>query len=120
MQLGGKTKSNDIFAAIGNQEGVVVPESLSSAAPIIQPISPTSPLAQQHAAGLPTAAASAASTLPVHIVVDEKLSASLNRDGGLESMEVKGELMLRVSDAEKARLFIDLQPVTDSNVQFKV
>ena len=35
---------------------------------------------------------------PVSIVVDEKLMVVLNKDGGVESMEVNGGMALQVSD----------------------
>ena len=36
--------------------------------------------------------------------MEEKISVSCNRDGGLESMEVSGMLTLRISDGELARV----------------
>lgn len=53
--------------------------------------------------------------------MDEKISASLNRDGGLENMEVKGELTLRIAAADKARLKVGMKVIdVDSAIQFKV
>jgi hypothetical protein len=52
--------------------------------------------------------------------LEEKASASLNRDGGLEGMEVKGELILRVQDPEKAKLRVAMAITEDPNIQFKV
>ena len=34
----------------------------------------------------------------VHIKVDEKISLSANRHGGLQNMEVRGMILLRISD----------------------
>ena len=36
--------------------------------------------------------------------MEEKISVSCNRDGGLESMEVSGMLTLRISDEQLARV----------------
>ena len=54
-------------------------------------------------APLPSAAGSAASAAaaapmadPVALVVDEKLQVVLNKDGGLETMEVQGTMSLQV------------------------
>ncbi len=35
---------------------------------------------------------------PVYIAVEEKLSVVLNKDGGLENMEVQGTMSLQVGD----------------------
>ena len=40
--------------------------------------------------------------------MEEKISVSCNRDGGLESMEVSGMLTLRISDGELARIRLAL------------
>ena len=72
------------------------------AAPAPAPAAPV-PSAEPPA---PAAAVGAADVPPssVHLVVKERLTATGNRDGGLESLEVKGDLLLRVSDASLARL----------------
>jgi hypothetical protein len=56
----------------------------------------------------------------VHVEVEEKIFASANRDGGLESMEVRGALILHVADTSKARIKLELAPSEDSEIQFKV
>jgi hypothetical protein len=53
------------------------------------------------------------------INIEEKMSATMNRDGGLDSLEVKGELVLKVGEPEKARLRLALNATEDSNIQFK-
>jgi hypothetical protein len=59
--------------------------------------------------------------LSVHISVEEKVSAMIKRDGGVGSVEVKGDMMLRVSDPNKARIKVAISgALEDENVQFKV
>lgn len=58
----------------------------------------------------------------VHIVIKESISISLLRDGGVQSMELKGDMNLQVSDASNAQLKVTLAPPTDfggSALQFK-
>ncbi len=40
---------------------------------------------------------------PVHVVIKERISISGNRDGGLESLEIKGDLLLKITDPSLAR-----------------
>jgi hypothetical protein len=62
----------------------------------------------------------------VHLVVRETLSLELNRDGGLSSLSLKGDLDLRITDPAKAVLIISLPPpssysstVGSNDLQFK-
>lgn len=59
----------------------------------------------------------------IHIVIKEQISLSLLRDGGVQSMEVKGDMNLQISDAALAHLRITLSsPSTDfggNSLQFK-
>lgn len=58
----------------------------------------------------------------VHVVINEQLSLSLLRDGGVQSMELKGDMNLQISDAAFAYLRLTLPPLsTDfgNNLQFK-
>ncbi|KAJ3517399.1 hypothetical protein NLJ89_g531 [Agrocybe chaxingu] len=59
----------------------------------------------------------------VHIIIKESLSLSLLRDGGVQSMELKGDMNLQVTDPSQAHLKVILaQPATDfggSALQFK-
>lgn len=58
----------------------------------------------------------------IHIVTKETLSLSLSREGGLESLDLKGDMNLQVSDAALARIKIALLPSTNDfghELQFK-
>ncbi|KAF6004149.1 Coatomer subunit delta [Cyanidiococcus yangmingshanensis] len=52
-----------------------------------------------------------------HLTLEEKLSAHLSRDGGLESLEVRGELLLQISDPELASVRIYTNPLPASIIQ---
>ena len=107
MQLGGKPKTSDVLDAIRQDEGIVdVPDEL--------PTSVTIPSPGAAAPNLPRVTQGA-----VHIQIEEKLNAILNRDGGLDNLEVKGELILRISDPAKARLRFLVNAAQSSDVQFK-
>ena len=56
----------------------------------------------------------------IHFNIDEKISVTANRDGGLQSMEVKGDLMLRVGDPNKAQIRVALRIGQDPSIQYKV
>jgi hypothetical protein len=59
----------------------------------------------------------------VHIVIREQVSLSLLRDGGVQTMELKGDMNLQISDAAYSHLRLTLPPPsTDfggNNLQFK-
>lgn len=58
----------------------------------------------------------------VHIVIKETLSLSLLRDGGVQSMELKGDMNLLISDPEHTHLRLTLSEPTDfggNGLQFK-
>ncbi|KAF9540127.1 hypothetical protein CPC08DRAFT_738802 [Agrocybe pediades] len=58
----------------------------------------------------------------VHIIIKETISLSLLRDGGVKSMEVKGDMNLQVADAANSHIKINLtESSTDigANLQFK-
>jgi hypothetical protein len=107
-----------VFEAIRQDEGIA---DHMMDQPLVQSVpSPTSPGAGSAAvSSVPIAVAARPQQGPIHVQMDEKLVATLNRDGGLENLEVKGELTLRVTEADCARIRLALTPVTDANVQFK-
>lgn len=52
-------------------------------------------------------------------MVEERISAKANRDGGLQSLEVNGTMLLKVNDGSKAKLRLQLEYSPDENLQFK-
>ncbi|KAG0305120.1 hypothetical protein BGZ98_004579 [Dissophora globulifera] len=103
MQLGRKQNNVDLM------------ESLRSEAEAVN-------VAQQQAPAQPSYSAPVEPAFPmesVHVHIEEKITVVANRDGGLESMEVKGDLMLRVSDPARAKISLSLRHLEDSSIQFK-
>ncbi|PFH47350.1 hypothetical protein AMATHDRAFT_198192 [Amanita thiersii Skay4041] len=96
MKLGAKkSKQAELLDALG-------PEAIVSTPEVSAPPTPSGATEQ---AVLPKAGDSGRGSLPevqqesVHIVVKEQISLSLLRDGGVQSMEVKGEMNLNISDS---------------------
>jgi coatomer subunit delta len=56
----------------------------------------------------------------VHFTIIEKISLQANRDGGLESLEVKGDLELTVSDPNLTKIKLAVRADDDETVQLKV
>lgn len=62
------------------------------------------------------------SFVSVHVVIKENISLSLSREGGLESLELKGDMNLHVSDPSLSRIKISLTPSPSAfgpELQFK-
>ncbi|KAI9026287.1 hypothetical protein DFJ74DRAFT_663805 [Hyaloraphidium curvatum] len=101
MQLGKKPRASELMEAIKTEEGLDDARD-SVAKPGRGP------------------AAAAVHTESVHIAIEERISALIKRDGGVNSVEVKGDMMLRVSDPSKARIKVAVAGATDDeSVQFK-
>lgn len=102
MQLGKKSKTTNAFEQIRGELG---PEAEMS-----------SPLVPTAAAAAPAVASPTAATRPstsgdreaVHITIAESISATLSREGSLESFEVKGDLQLRISDPSLTQIKLNL------------
>lgn len=54
------------------------------------------------------------SNAPVSVLIDEKLLATLHRDGGLEQLEVKGEMLLRIQDPQLAKMRVHMKVAKQS------
>ena len=55
----------------------------------------------------------------VHVKLEEKLNLTAGRDGGLESMELTGMLMLRISDENFGKVKLQLETVPKSAIQIQ-
>ncbi|KAM0786016.1 hypothetical protein ACM66B_006832 [Microbotryomycetes sp. NB124-2] len=127
MQLGSKSKKQDstLAEALGglnvDDEPLLAHRQHEDAYQQEQAAAPTPP----------PAAAAAKDSNPfgdvepesVHLVVREHLALQLNRDGGVDSLTVKGDLDLRVSDPSRSVLAIALPPPSSyskaNDLQFK-
>ncbi|PWN45879.1 hypothetical protein IE81DRAFT_319722 [Ceraceosorus guamensis] len=113
MQLG--KKKPDLLGAIG-VDASEAGRDVESAQPLLP--------AAASAAAAPTRAVAAASDpldlLPpvvqesVHLVVKERVSMEATRDGSLSSLELKGDLELRVTDPSLAKLRLQIAPASPS------
>lgn len=106
MRLGKSKKQDAIFDSL-RAEGEVVD------APVTR------------ATGAHAVAAAAAAYVPpsqaVHLSTIEKLSLKVARDGGVIQFEVKGDLMLRITDSSKAaiRLQVSTNDAESRGIQFR-
>ena len=80
-----------------------LPASMAAATPAAEPaVAPIAPApTAAPAAPAPAAAAAPAS---VELLAKERVTFAGNRDGGLDSLEIKGDLHLKITDAALARL----------------
>ena len=67
----------------------------------------------------PAAAAAAMAAAPIEVVVEEKIKAMLQADGGVESMEVQGTMSLQIQEQENAFIRIHLDTGDIRGFQFK-
>lgn len=121
MKLGTKkTKQAELLDALG---GDVLASSAGvgdlSGPPTPVPAEPQSPVQKDNGRGsLPEVEAES-----VHVVIKEQISLSLLRDGGVQSMEFRGDMILQISDAAFAHLRLTLPPPTTdfagNSLQFK-
>lgn len=54
------------------------------------------------------------------MVVEEKITVVANRDGGLETMEIKGSMTLKITDPNNARVRLLVRATDDAAAQFQV
>lgn len=115
MKLGSKkTRQAELMDALGAE--IPTPEDIS--VPPTPAVAATpEPIRKEARGSLPPV-----TTESVHMIIKEQISLSLVREGGLKSMELKGDLNLHLSDPDLARVKIHLSPSnTDlgNELQFK-
>ena len=100
MQLGKSKKGNDILESLAKEgEAVELEVSRPAAA----------------AAGF----TASASSEPVTLIIDEKLSVTLDKQGGCESVEVVGTMSLTVNSEPDATLYVEVTAGANKAFQFK-
>ena len=105
MQLGKKNVENDLINTIKAEEGynqVQIPSQAMAKLSVTSDKMPESPKEG------------------INLLLEEKLSLVANRDGGIESMEIKGSLILKIGDPSKAACVVSLDLFKDSNIQYMV
>ncbi|KAJ2796185.1 coatomer subunit delta [Coemansia guatemalensis] len=116
MRLGRKPKGADLMGAMGDEldltQSLMDNMSISDHAPAQAP-------------AMAAAAATAAPVQPavnmkgVHVQIEEHITAVVNRDGGLEQMEVKGDLSLIISDDTYNNVQLNVVTNNQHNAQIK-
>ena len=111
MQLGKKSKTTDMFERVRGDLGAQAEESAplySNAQPIT---TAQKPLSARN------------STSPdrdaIHIIVAEKISAKISREGTVKSFSVKGDLQLKISDPSFTKVKLDLTTNANNGIQFR-
>ena len=113
MQLGKKSKTTDMFERVRGDLGAEVEESVSS------PLVPNNPIpaATEHHQSVHTS--SSLDRDAIHVTIAETINAKLSREGSVNSLEVKGDLLLRISDPTLTKVKLDLAANISHGVQFK-
>ncbi|KAG2022455.1 archain 1 [Coprinopsis cinerea AmutBmut pab1-1] len=118
LKLGAKKKQADLLDALG-PEAAYTPEPSAPSTPVVTEQQPRAPAPQ---------AASIRGSVPeveqesVHVSIKETLSLQILRDGGVQSMELKGDMNLLIADAAFSHIRLTLSPPPSSapsNLQFK-
>lgn len=112
MQLGKKSKTTDMFERVRGDLGAEAEEPASS--PLI-PNHPVPEQAQAHQSRVSTSLDRDA----IHVTIAETINAKLSREGSLNSLEVKGDLQLRISDPTLTKVKLDLVANASHGVQFR-
>ncbi|CZT51390.1 probable coatomer subunit delta [Rhynchosporium secalis] len=113
MQLGKKSKTTDMFERVRGEMGAEVEDSASS------PLVPNNPV---HVESTPAPASRISSSLDrdaIHVTIAETISAKLSREGAVNSIEIKGDLQLKISDPSLTKVKLDLIANASHNVQFR-
>jgi len=108
MQLGRKNKATDMFEKVRHEFGGDADER----APLVGTPS-------QEVSSSARSSFAAADGPGIMIVITEQISAELARDGNLKSFEVKGNLVLRITDPSLTKIKLNVAADTSSGAQFR-
>jgi coatomer subunit delta len=111
MQLGKKSKTTDMFERVRGDLGPEAEES----APLVS--NNPAPVAVEQAQ--PTRISSSLDRDAIHVTIAETINAKLSREGSLNSLEIKGDLQLRISDSTLTKVKLDLVANSSHGVQFR-
>lgn len=114
MQLGKKSKTTDMFERVKGDLGAEADETASS------PLVPNHPAAPaEYTQPQPSRVSSSLDRDAIHVTISETINAKLSREGSLSSIEVKGDLQLRISDPTLTKVKLDLVANSSHGVQFR-
>jgi len=109
MQLGSKSsKQNDLIDALGGEVADTPRPVFAHQSEDLPPASSSVPVAAQQQPAAEESPFDPVDPELVHCVIREKLSLELNKEGGINSMELKGDLDLLISDPEVAKVACNL------------
>ena len=102
LQLGHKPKTAELFEAVSEEAGIslVTPPMLSAKS--------TSPIP---VVNIPSDG--------VHLLLEERITLVANKDGGLRSMEIKGDMILRIGNMENGHIRVLTQAKEEHGLQIK-
>jgi hypothetical protein len=112
MQLGKKSKTTDMFERVRGDMGAEMEEPISS--PLIQNTPAVQPETSQ-----PSGTSASSDRDAIHVTIAETINAKLSREGAVSSIEVKGDLQLRISDPTLTKVKLDLVANAAHGVSFK-
>jgi coatomer subunit delta len=101
MQLGKKSNTTNMYDKVKADLGTTEAEESA-------PLVPVAPAAATTATLQPSARTSLEGAVPISVTVAETLSAHLTREGALKSLEVKGDLQLKISEPSLTKLSLSL------------
>jgi coatomer subunit delta len=104
MQLGKKSKATDNYDRVKADLGTTEAEESAPLVPAAPTTTNTAPVASSNRASFEGAS-------PIHITIVESLSAKLSREGTLKSLEIKGDLQLKITDPSLTKLALNLHAV---------
>lgn len=113
MQLGKKSKTTDMFERVRGDMGAEAEESALS------PLVPNEQTAVEHTPAPASRISSSLDRDSIHVTIAETISAKISREGALNSIEIKGDLQLKISDPTLTKVKLDLIAVSSHGVQFR-
>ena len=113
MQLGKKSKTTDMFERVRGDMGAEIEEPISS--PLISNV----PTQAETSHVAPSRVSTSLDRDAIHVTIAETINAKLSREGAVSSIEVKGDLQLRISDASLTKIKLDLIANASHGVSFK-
>ncbi|KAJ2469974.1 coatomer subunit delta [Coemansia sp. RSA 2322] len=118
MKLGRKPKGADVMGAMRSE--IDLSQSLADQLNISEP-TPGYAASTAHAPAAPAAvpAMPLADMKAVHVQIEEHITAVVNRDGGIEQMEIKGDLSLIVTDEACCAVQVGVVVNDSHNAQIK-
>jgi hypothetical protein len=102
MKLGKKAKQSDLLDALGGE--LTTPDGSMPGTPVPTDLSSSATLPPQHSGP-------AVHEESVHVLIRERVKATILRDGRPKELEIMGDLDLKVSDAADARVRLVMAPI---------